>query len=80
VIDAVGNFSPEYEWTYNRDVDYCLQARKLGYEILNVPVRLLHHESRDNKRIKDDSKLKMEMRNLETLQRKWKDTEWYKTL
>ena len=80
VINAVGNFSPEYEWTYNRDVDYCLQARKLGYEILNVPVRLLHHESRDNKRIKDDSKLKMEMRNLETLQRKWKDTEWYKTL
>jgi len=80
VIDAVGNFSPEYEWTYNRDVDYCLQARKLGYEILNVPVKLLHHESRDNKRLKDDSKLKMEMRNLETLQRKWKDTEWYKTL
>jgi len=80
VINKVGNFSPEFEWTYNRDVDYCLQARKLGYDILNVPVRLLHHESRDNKRIKDDSKLKMEMRNLKTLQEKWKGTEWYTTL
>ena len=80
VIDEVGNFSPEYEWTYNRDVDYCLRTRKLGYEIYNVPVKMLHHESKDNKRIRDESKVKMEMRNLETLKKNWKDTEWYKTL
>ena len=80
VLDEVGNFSPEYEWTYNRDVDYCLRTRKLGYEIYNVPVKMLHHESKDNKRIRNESKVKMEMRNLETLKKNWKDTEWYKTL
>ena len=80
VLQAVGDFSAEYEWTYNRDVDYCLQVRKLGYDIYNVPVRLFHHESKDNKRIKNKQKAAMEMRNLETLKNKWKDTEWYKTL
>ena len=41
---------------------------------------MLHHESKDNKRIRDESKVKMELRNLETLKKNWKDTEWYKTL
>ena len=80
MLNKVGNFSPEYEWTYNRDVDYCLRTRKAGFDIINVPVRLFHHESRDNKRIKDDAKLKMEMRNLQTLKDKWEKTKWYKTL
>ena len=31
---------------------------------------MFHHESEDNKRIKDDAKLKMEMRNLQTLKDK----------
>ena len=80
VLNKVGNFSPEYEWTYNRDVDYCLRTREAGFDIINVPVRLFHHESRDNKRIKDDAKLKMEMRNLQTLKDKWEKSKWYKTL
>ena len=27
-INSVGDFDASYEWTYNRDVDYCLQARE----------------------------------------------------
>ena len=79
-INTVGNFSPEYEWTYNRDVDYCLKAREAGEHIYQIPVRLLHHESRDNKRIKDQSKADMEMRNLQTLLAKWANSKFYKTL
>jgi GT2 family glycosyltransferase len=79
-IKKVGDFSPEYEWTYNRDVDYCLRGRELGERIYQIPVRLFHHESKDNKRIKDNSKIKMEMRNLERLQTKWGNSKFYKTL
>ena len=79
-IDTVGDFSPEYEWTYNRDVDYCLKAREAGEHIYQIPVRFLHHESRDNKRIKDQSKAGMEMRNLQTLLAKWANSKFYKTL
>ena len=79
-LNTVGDFSPEYEWTYNRDVDYCLKAREAGEHIYQIPVRLLHHESRDNKRIKDQSKADMESRNLQTLLAKWANSKFYKTL
>jgi GT2 family glycosyltransferase len=81
-INSVGNFSPEYEWTYNRDVDYCLTAREQEEKIYQIPVRLFHHESRDNKRIKqlDSSKVAMESRNLARLQTKWANSKFYKTL
>jgi len=82
VLNKVGNFAPEFEWTYNRDVDYCLQARVAGFKILQVPIKLIHHESRDNKRIKarDPLKLEAEMRNLETLKQKWENTKWYRNI
>lgn len=81
-INAVGDFSPEFEWTYNRDVDYCLAARKSGQRIYQIPVRLMHHESKDNKVIKaqDPNKLNMELRNLEKLKNKWQNSDFYKTL
>ena len=59
-IDKVGDFDPSYEWTYNRDVDYCLRGREAGERIYQIPVRLFHHESRDTKRVKDNSKAQME--------------------
>lgn len=81
-INSVGGFSPEYEWTYNRDVDFCLAARKTGQKIYQVPVRLFHHESRDNKIVKylNPSKVQMELRNLLKLKNKWKNSDFYKTL
>jgi len=81
-IDIVGNFSADYEWTYNRDVDYCLKGREQGQKIYQVPVRLFHHESKDNKRIKanNPTKAAMEMRNLQRLQAKWANTNFYKNL
>lgn len=81
-INSVGNFSSTYEWTYNRDVDYCLSARASGQRIYQIPVRLFHHESRDNKIIKsrDSNKLLMEARNLNRLQTKWSNSKFYKSL
>ena len=79
-INSVGNFDPSFEWTYNRDVDYCLSGRQAGFNIYQIPVRLYHHESRDNKRIKDQNKANMETRNLTRLQTKWANSKFYKTL
>lgn len=81
-INSVGGFSPEFEWTYNRDVDFCLTARQAGQHIFQIPVRLFHHESRDNKIVKqvDSSKVAMESRNLARLQTKWANSIFYKTL
>ena len=79
-IDKVGDFDPSYEWTYNRDVDYCLRGRKAGERIYQIPVRLFHHESRDTKRIRDNNKAQMEARNLARLQAKWGNSKFYKTL
>jgi GT2 family glycosyltransferase len=61
-------------------VDYCLRGRELGECIYQIPVRLFHHESKDNKRVKNDSNIKMEMRNLERLKAKWGNSKFYKTL
>lgn len=82
VINEVGGFSPEYEWTYNRDVDFCLRTRELGYKIYQIPVRLFHHESKDNKRIKslNPDKVNQEQRNLLRLKSKWKNSKFYKSL
>jgi GT2 family glycosyltransferase len=82
VINAVGGFSSDYEWTYNRDVDFCLKTRSLGFSIYQVPIRLFHHESRDNKKIKvmDPNKTAAELRNLQRLKDKWVNSEFYKNL
>ncbi len=82
LIEKVGDFSPEYEWTYNRDVDYCLKARSMGEKIYQIPVRLYHYESKDNKVIRSNnpSKSEAEYRNLLKLKNKWMNTEFYKTL
>jgi GT2 family glycosyltransferase len=82
LINKVGDFSSEYEWTYNRDVDYCLTARSLNEKIYQIPVRLYHYESKDNKIIKaqDANKVAAEYRNLVKLKNKWINTDFYKTL
>lgn len=81
-IDSVGDFPTNFSWTYNRDVDYCLSARQKGQKIYQVPVRLFHHESRDNKQIKriDQTRINAEARNLQILQEKWSGSDFYQTL
>jgi hypothetical protein len=44
-------------------VDYCLSARKLGWKIYQTPVKLLHFEGKDNKRLTSSNP---------SLQEKWK--------
>ncbi len=60
VIRDCGSFDPSYYWTYYRDVDYCLTARKLGWKIYQTPVKLLHFEGKDNKRIQSQNPIKQQ--------------------
>lgn len=80
VIDQVGDFDPQYEWSYNRDVDYCLEARKRGWKIYQIPVPIDHFESRDNNRLRNDELNQKEHRNLIKLREKWAGSELYKTI
>ncbi len=82
VINDVGNFDRRYLWTYNRDVDYCLKARSKGWDILQTPITLIHHESKDNKQImKSDSKYNNYWsHNLKILLELWEHTELYRTI
>lgn len=51
MLNSIPTFDSSYYWTYYRDVDYCLSARKLGYKIYQTPIKLLHFEGKDNKRL-----------------------------
>lgn len=80
VINAVGDFDPMFEWSYNRDVDYCLTARSKGYKIYQTPCTLLHYESRDVKKIRTPELVQKEIRNLTRLKDKWQRTDLYSTI
>ncbi len=81
VIRDCGPFDPSYYWTYYRDVDYCLTARKLGWKIYQTPVKLLHFEGKDNKRIQNQNPIKREQAgiNYQIFSEKWRDSELTKT-
>jgi Glycosyltransferase family 17 len=51
VIDMVGDFDRRYLWAYVMDVDYCMETRIRGQEIYQVPVNLLHEESKTSRKI-----------------------------
>lgn len=51
VLTACGPFDRRYRWAYVMDVDYSLEARSRGYDLYQVPVNLLHFESRTFKRL-----------------------------
>jgi GT2 family glycosyltransferase len=82
VIEAVGDFDPSYEWSYNRDTDYCLAARQAGFKIYQIPVEIYHFESKDNKRLKHQNHelAQKESRNLQKLINKWKKTGLMETI
>lgn len=80
VLEDVGDFDSSFEWTYNRDVDYCLSARYKGWKIYQIPTPLFHYESKDVKRIRTESNLAAESRNLNRLLNKWQNSYLYKTV
>lgn len=80
VLDTVGNFDPMYRWSYNRDVDYCLEVRKAGWKIYQLPIPMYHFQSKDVKRIKTQENAEAEAFNLNLLKEKWKDSELLKTV
>lgn len=49
VIDMVGQLDRRYEWAYWMDVDYCLETWLRGQDMYQVPVNLLHEESKTSK-------------------------------
>lgn len=82
VINQCGPFDPAYYWTYYRDVDYCLTARNLGWKIYQTPVKLLHFEGKDNKRIQqqDARKQRQALINSQIFLDKWGNSELTKTV
>ena len=80
VLDEIGDFDPQYEWSYNRDVDYCLKVREKGWKIYQIPVPLFHYQSKDVKRIRTQDNIDAEQRNLKRLQDNWKDNPLYATI
>ena len=81
-LDLVGNFDPMYYWTYYRDVDYCISARQLGSKIYQTPVKLLHYEGKDNKRIQslDSTKQEKWSINHAIFLNKWRGSALMKTV
>jgi GT2 family glycosyltransferase len=77
MLNNCGSFDPSYHWTYYRDLDYCINARRLGWKIYQTPVKLLHFEGKDNKRIQslDGSKAEKWEINKKIFFNKWKSSE-----
>ncbi len=82
LINQCGSFDPSYYWTYYRDVDYCLTARSLGWKIYQTPVKLLHFEGKDNKRIQQQDPKRQEqgMINHQIFLSKWSNSTLMKTI
>jgi len=80
VLKDVGNFDPSFEYTYERDVDYCMETRKAGWKIYMTPTTLIHWESKDNKRVMTQNLYDAQARNKVRLKEKWSGTEWFKTI
>ena len=82
VIRDCGSFDPNYYWTYYRDVDYCLTARKLGWKIYQTPVKLLHFEGKDNKRIQQQDQRKQEQASINhyIFTKKWHGSDLMRTI
>lgn len=80
LIEEIGDFDPLFEYTYERDVDYCMEARKAGWKIYMTPTTLLHWESKDNKRVMTQNLYDAQARNKKRLKDKWQGTEFFKTI
>ena len=79
---VVGNFDPRYYWTYYRDVDWCLSARRAGIKIYQTGVPLLHFEGKDNKRLMAQNPALREKWgiNRSIFMEKWNGSEEMKTI
>jgi GT2 family glycosyltransferase len=77
LLNQLNEFDRKYFWSYYRDVDFCLEARKLGWKILHTPVPFLHFEGKVNKQIQqqDPAKGHMAALNKQIFIEKWADSE-----
>lgn len=82
LLNKLPKFDRDYVWTYYRDVDYCFKARELGSRIYQLPIKFLHYEGMDNKKIIQNNPALMEKINFNysVFNRKWKHTELFNSL
>jgi GT2 family glycosyltransferase len=82
MLNDCGSFDPSYHWTYYRDLDYCITARSRGWKIYQTPIKLLHFEGKDNKRIQqtDHGKVEKWEINRTIFFNKWGNTEYIQDL
>ncbi len=72
VIKKIGKIDEKYFQTYYGDVDYCFKAHQKGFKIGVVPVTIIHEESLDNKKNKEELN-KILFHNEEYFKAKWMD-------
>lgn len=74
VIRACGGIDDRYQWAYVMDVDYCLEARRRGFHLIQVPVSLQHEESRTTRSLcETDLEFRDYIaRNLDLFYEKWR--------
>jgi GT2 family glycosyltransferase len=72
-IRACGAFDRRYTWAYLMDADYCFEARLRGFLLYQVPVSLVHEESRTTRpMIESDAGLRRHIAaNKRLLDEKW---------
>ena len=57
-----------------------MRVREAGWKIYQVPVKLIHMQSADNKRLATPENRSAEARNLEKVKATWKETKFWKNL
>lgn len=72
VLDACGPIDRGYSWAYVMDVDYCFHARELGFRLVQVPVTLIHEESRTTTSVVSEDVLHARhAANMDRFRQKW---------
>ncbi|MSQ54714.1 MAG: glycosyltransferase family 2 protein [Betaproteobacteria bacterium] len=73
VIEECGGFDERYHWAYVMDVDYSLEVRQRGFKLYQVPVNLLHYESKTTRKAHaaDPRRYALAVENSRLFYQKW---------
>lgn len=60
IVRSFGLFDPELQWCYWEDVATSLRVRELGYKIMQVPFRIVHHHARTSRHMPETRRYQAE--------------------
>ena len=81
LLQTCGSFDSIYKWAFVMDVDYSLNARLAGFNLYQVPVNLIHEESKTTSRFmkQDNVYADFYTENHTKFDKKWRNVleSWY---